>query len=103
VPIVGRLARPGRSPLLVSGQIDRLAVTDAEVLIGDYKTNRPAPRTLAEVPPGYVRQLALYRAVLRKLYPNHAVRAVLVFTTGPALIELPALLLDTELSRLAAS
>ena len=51
VPIVGRIARPGKAPLLVSGQIDRLAVTAAEVLIGDYKTNRPAPRTFAEVPP----------------------------------------------------
>jgi len=50
-----------------------------------------------------VRQLALYRAVLRKLYPNHAVRAALVFTAGPVLMELPASLLDAELSTVAAS
>ena len=48
------------------------------------------------------RQLALYRAVLRELYPNHSVRAALVWTAGPALTELPAPLLDAELSRLAA-
>jgi len=99
VPIIGLVSRSGR----VSGQVDRLAVTASEVLIADYKSDRAIPVDLNGISPGYVRQLALYRAVLRKLYPNHAVRAVLVFTTGPALIELPALLLDTELSRLAAS
>src|SRR5262249_55553641 len=103
VPIVGRIARPGRSPLLVSGQIDRLAVTAAEVLIGDYKTNRPAPRTLAEVPPGYVRQLALYPAVLAKLYPAGPVRAVLVWTDVPDLMELSADLLDAEIARLTSA
>ena len=103
VPIVGRLARAGKSPLLVSGQIDRLAVTAAEVLIGDYKTNRPAPRTLAEVPPTYVRQLALYRAVLAKLYPDRPVRAVLVWTDVPDLMELSADLLDGEIARLSCA
>ncbi len=27
----------------VAGYVDRLAVTDTEILIGDYKTNRPPP------------------------------------------------------------
>jgi ATP-dependent helicase/nuclease subunit A len=94
VPIVGRIARPGKTPILVSGQIDRLAVTPAEVLIGDYKTNRPAPRTLAEVPAAYVRQLALYRAVLARLYPDRPVRAVLIWTDVPDLMELSADVLD---------
>jgi len=88
VPIVGRLARAGGMPIAVSGQIDRLAVTPTEVLIADYKTNRPAPRSLAEVPQNYVRQLALYRGVLRKLFPDRPVRAVLVWTDVPDLMEL---------------
>jgi ATP-dependent helicase/nuclease subunit A len=103
VPIVGRLSRPGKPPLLVSGQIDRLAVTAAEVLIGDYKTNRPAPRTPAEVPPGYVRQLALYRAVLARLYPDRPVRAVLIWTDVPDLMELSPELLDAETARLTST
>jgi ATP-dependent helicase/nuclease subunit A len=103
VPIVGRIARPGKTPLMVSGQIDRLAVTAAEVLIGDYKTNRPAPRSLAEVPQAYVRQLALYRAVLRKLYPDRAVRAVLIWTDVPDLMELSADVLDREIVRLTSA
>jgi ATP-dependent helicase/nuclease subunit A len=50
-----------------------------------------------------VRQLALYRAVLKKLYPNRNVRAALVWTAGPALIELPAAILEAALSRLSAA
>ncbi len=50
VPIVGRIARAGRPPFAVSGQVDRLAVTPQAVFIADYKTNRPAPRRLEDVP-----------------------------------------------------
>ena len=66
VSIVGRLERPGRPPALVSGQIDRLVVTPDEVLIVDYKTNHAPPATAGGGAAGYVRQLALYRAVLRE-------------------------------------
>ena len=99
VPIVGRLALP-RGPLIVSGQIDRLAVTGDAVLIADYKTDRPAPRRPEDVPRGYLRQLALYRAVLAGIYPARAVRAVLVWTDVPDLMELPAEILDPEIARL---
>ncbi|MGJ4940914.1 double-strand break repair helicase AddA [Bradyrhizobium sp. HKCCYLS1011] len=97
VSIVGRLSLPDQPPALVSGQIDRLVVTDAEVLIVDFKTNQSPPSDLAEVPPAYVRQLALYRAVLRQLYPDRAVRAALLWTEAPELMELSASALDAEL------
>jgi ATP-dependent helicase/nuclease subunit A len=95
MPIVGRL---GKHP--ISGQVDRLAITAEAVLIADYKTNRPAPRTLDEAKnryPGYVTQLALYRAVLVRLYPDRPVRAVLVWTEVPQLMEIPAAALDSAL------
>jgi ATP-dependent helicase/nuclease subunit A len=106
VPIVGRLARSGHKPLLVSGQIDRLAVTDEAVLIADYKSNRPAPTTLAEATqthPAYVRQLALYRAVIAKLYPGRTVRAALIWTDVPDLMELSPAMLDTAVGRLTSA
>jgi ATP-dependent helicase/nuclease subunit A len=84
----------------VSGKIDRLAVTANKVLIVDYKTNRPAPGSLAEVPPAYVLQLALYRALLKPLYPGREVAAALLFTETPLLIELPAHAMDEALARL---
>jgi ATP-dependent helicase/nuclease subunit A len=89
VPIVGRFA--GR-PL--SGQVDRLVVAPKTVLIGDYKTNNPAPKRLEDVPKGYVTQLALYRAVLRKLYPDRPIRAALIWTEIPEIMEIPGPALD---------
>ena len=97
VPIVGRLMLGGEI-VRVSGQIDRLAVTQSSVLIADFKTNRPAPRRIEEVPPAYVRQLALYRAVLQKLYPDKAVRAALIWTEVPDLMELSSEVLDAALA-----
>ena len=85
---------------LVSGKIDRLAVTADEVMVVDYKTNRPAPAQLSEVPPAYVLQLALYRALLQPLYSGRKVTAVLLFTEQPRLIELTEAALDGALARL---
>ncbi len=103
VPIVGRLPRPHRPDAIVSGQVDRLVVTDDAVLIADYKSNRPAPRDLNALTAQhghYVRQLALYRAVLARIYPNRSIRAALVWTDIPDLMEVPAHLLDERLSAL---
>jgi ATP-dependent helicase/nuclease subunit A len=96
VPVVGKLSLNGNT-VRVSGQIDRLAVTQDAVQIADFKTNRPAPRRIDEVPPAYVRQLAFYRAVLAKLYPNRPVRAALIWTEVPDLMELSAEALDAVL------
>jgi ATP-dependent helicase/nuclease subunit A len=98
VAIAGRLQRVGRPPALVSGQIDRLVVTPSEVVIVDYKTNHAPPALPAEAPLTYVRQLALYRAVLQKLYPQLPVRAALLWTERPELMEIPALALDAQLA-----
>jgi len=97
VSIVGRLAQPGRPLALVSGQIDRLVVTASEVLIVDFKTNHAPPTAAADAPTAYVRQLALYRAVLRKLYPQLPVRAALLWTETPELMEIFAPALDQAL------
>jgi ATP-dependent helicase/nuclease subunit A len=99
VPIVGRLRRDGLPPFMVSGQVDRLAVTADLVLIADYKTNRPAPRHLEDVPAPYLAQLSLYRAVLAGLYPGRPVRALLVWTEIPDFMEISAAALDASLAR----
>jgi ATP-dependent helicase/nuclease subunit A len=100
VPLVGTLPRSGLPPVAVTGQVDRLLVGEPEVLIADYKTNRPAPADLASVPGGYKRQLALYRALLQRIYPGKTVRAALVFTESPILLEIPQDVLDAELATL---
>lgn len=88
-PIAGLI---GVTP--VSGQIDRLAITDEAVLIVDYKTNRPPPPTAEATPTPYLRQMAAYRRLLLGLYSDRPVRCALLWTDGPRLMELPPPLLD---------
>jgi len=92
-PLVGEL----EGGLALAGQIDRLLVTESEVLLVDFKTNRPAPGTPAETPEPYLRQMAAYRQALGKIYPGKSIRSALVWTEGPRLMELPGGLLDRYL------
>jgi ATP-dependent helicase/nuclease subunit A len=98
VPIVGHVMNRA-----VAGVVDRLVVTTNEILIADHKTNRDPPRTPEKVPKGYVAQLALYRAVLMKLYPGKTVRAALVWTEVPDLMEISAAAMDAELARVTSA
>ena len=82
----------------ISGRIDRLVITPERVLVVDYKSNRPAPPTIDRADPSYVLQLAAYVAVLRRLYPDRAVEAALVWTDGPLLMEVPTDLMDAALT-----
>jgi ATP-dependent helicase/nuclease subunit A len=97
VPIVGRIPRAGGEPILVSGQVDRLSVAADDVLAIDYKTDSTVPAQLENVPAAYVTQLALYRGVLRQIYPAKRVRAALLFSGGPRLIEIPLPVMDAAL------
>jgi ATP-dependent helicase/nuclease subunit A len=101
VSIAGRL--DGAHGALVSGQIDRLVVNEKEVLIVDFKTNQAPPGIAAEAPRSYVRQLALYRAVLGRLYPHLPVRAALLWTETPELMEISAPALDAELASIISA
>ena len=88
-PIVGTAA--GRP---VRGVVDRLSVSEAGVTVLDYKTDRPAPAKVDDAPGAYVLQMALYREVLRQIFPAKAVRCALLWTEAPRLMELPDRLLD---------
>ena len=79
---------------VVFGQIDRLAISAAEVLIVDYKSDREPPVEPDQVPVAYLRQMAAYRALLREIYPGRDVCCALLWTQGPRLMMLDATLLD---------
>jgi len=89
--------------LAIAGQVDRLAVTGDSVLLADFKTNRAAPRRLADVPPAYICQLALYRGALLQLYPDKAVRAALIWTEIPDLMEISAAAMEDALTTLTST
>lgn len=97
VSVMGAVTLKGREHV-ISGRLDRIAVLEDRVLVVDYKTNRPPCRTLGDVPHDYRAQMALYRDVLRPLYPGRNIEAALIFTEAPALIALPDPVLDAALA-----
>lgn len=78
----------------IAGQIDRLVIRDHDILIVDYKTNRPPPKDVSGVPVMYLKQMAAYRLIIQKVYPAHVVRTALLWTDVPFLMPLPDKLLD---------
>lgn len=67
-------------------RLDRVVITSTDVHIIDYKTAIHPPKTLADVPLVYREQLETYAAILNKLYPQHTIRASLLWTQGPTLM-----------------
>lgn len=103
VPIVAVIPRPdgvAGPPLRITGQIDRLAVLETSVLIVDYKTNAAAPRMLEGVSQAYLYQLAAYRLAVQEIVPGRTVRAALLWTQGPHLMEIPGEILDSATQEL---
>ena len=96
VPLAAQLEiRTGN--MLVAGQIDRLVVTEDEVFIVDYKTNRAVPNDPEAVSDEYLSQLALYREMVSRIYKNHRVVSMLLWTHVPKLMAIPDPLLDRAL------
>lgn len=94
VPVVAEiLGKNGRSQI-VSGQIDRLIINDDSCHIVDFKSNRPPAMQPEHVSPEYVRQLALYRAAISRIYPNHTISCYLLWSAEPRLMEIPESLLQ---------
>lgn len=102
VAIMGTINLGGRDHA-VSGQVDRISVDETSVLVVDYKTNRPPPKTVEAVPFAYRAQLALYKALLEPLYPGRVVETALLFTEGPFLLPLSDAVLDEAMQALRDS
>ncbi len=83
VPLMGMVGDK-----IVSGQIDRLVVTDETVMIVDFKTNRPAARTQEEVPLSYIKQLETYAALITKIYPAKKIYKYILWTNTASLMKL---------------
>jgi ATP-dependent helicase/nuclease subunit A len=79
--------------IMISGQIDRMAVLPDRILLVDYKTSRSAPESVEATPVVYLRQLAAYSALLGRRFPDRPVQAALVWTESLSVVELPPELL----------
>ena len=107
VPVVAEITplnfagQGGKGQVLrVTGQLDRIVRLDTHVLIVDYKTNRPPPSVASAVAEAYLLQLAAYRLAVRQVFKGLPVRAALLWTDGPQLMEIPAAMLDAATERL---
>jgi ATP-dependent helicase/nuclease subunit A len=80
VPIVGVVGDDA-----ISGRIDRLAIGEGWIKIVDYKTNRPIPADSSTIAPAYLRQLALYRAAIARIYPGFSITCGILWTASPRL------------------
>jgi ATP-dependent helicase/nuclease subunit A len=87
--------------LKISGRLDRLVVLPDRVLVADFKTNRPSPARIEAADPAYLRQMAIYAAVLSEIFPDRRIEAAIVWTDGPKLMAVPENLLAESLSALA--
>ena len=88
-PLVGEV-----NNMVISGRIDRIVVDGKTIKIIDFKANRSPPARAGDIPPIYLRQLAAYRAVLRKIYPDYSIGCGLLWTAGPRLMMVEDALLD---------
>jgi ATP-dependent helicase/nuclease subunit A len=89
--------------LKISGRIDRLVVLPDRVLVADFKTNRPSPARVEDADPAYLRQMAIYVAVLAEVFPDRPIEAALVWTDGPKLMPVPEKLIGQSLAELGRS
>ena len=78
---------------VISGQVDRLVLRAGCLQIVDFKTNRPVLDNESEVPVVYLRQLAAYRALLEKIYPDKSIDCGLLWTDAPCLMQISDALL----------
>jgi ATP-dependent helicase/nuclease subunit A len=86
---------------VLNGTVDRLVITENAIHIVDFKTARRPPRSLAEVPAPYIRQMAAYAAALEVIHPGLPVEAALLYTHTPVLFVLPNDLIEEQKLRLA--
>ncbi|MDE0814089.1 MAG: double-strand break repair helicase AddA [Alphaproteobacteria bacterium] len=93
VPVIGKINRPD-GPEIISGQVDRLVIRDNDILIVDYKTNRPPPTRPDDVSLVYLRQMSAYRGILKQIWPGKDIVCALLWTDGPRIMSLPEYLLD---------
>ncbi|MET0606947.1 MAG: double-strand break repair helicase AddA, partial [Beijerinckiaceae bacterium] len=94
VSAAGTVSVPGKGQRRVAGVIDRLATTEDEVLIADFKTGLRPPQDVTDIDDRILAQLALYRALIAPLYPTRQIRCFVIWTAGPLAHELDDALLD---------
>jgi len=71
---------------VIAGTVDRLLVEENQVSVIDFKTGR-VPEAAETIPSSHLAQMTAYSEALQVIFPGRTVRAALLYTSGPKLIE----------------
>jgi ATP-dependent helicase/nuclease subunit A len=74
---------------VIAGTVDRLLVEDERISVIDFKTGR-VPEMDANIPNAHRAQMQAYAEALRVIFHGREVRAALLYTAGPKLIQVMA-------------
>ena len=102
VPVSGIVDWQG-DKVELSARLDRVIVSETEVLIVEFKTDRVVPKAETAIPSGYVTQLALYRLAVARMFPGRAVNCAILWTAEPRLMHLTSKLVEENVSALDPS
>ena len=72
---------------VIAGTVDRLLVEDGRISVIDFKTGR-VPASDTNIPAAHRAQMAAYAEALEVIFPGRSIRAALLYTAGPKLVEL---------------
>jgi len=79
---------------VISGTVDRLLIEDEAIHVVDFKTGRQVPASAEHAPVAYLRQMAAYVVALEKIFPGRPIRAGLLYSHGPQMLELSTALIE---------
>jgi len=71
---------------VIAGTADRLLIEEAQVSVLDFKTGR-VPEDDTRIPAAHRAQMQAYAEALGVIFPGRRIRAALLYTSGPKLIE----------------
>ncbi len=101
--VAGRLESQKKGWRHFAGRIDLYVETDDAIIIADFKTNREPPQSDAEnpdeIPPAYLMQMAIYRALLQK-QTHKPVQCYLIWTVNATAQRLPEKMMQEILQNL---
>jgi ATP-dependent helicase/nuclease subunit A len=72
---------------VIAGTVDRLLVKDEQVSVIDFKTGQ-VPKNVESIPASHRAQMSAYSEALAVIFPGRTIKAALLYTAGPKLIEL---------------
>ncbi len=95
ITITGTLSRRDGTPLLVNGQIDRFIELPDKIILVDFKSG-----DMHDPPPiAYIRQMAIYQALMRHAKPAKPIHCYLIWTQTAHMVALAQADMDAALAK----